>query len=432
MSSECIVCRKDSVKLLTCKQCLQFEYCSSKCGQKHVCMYDVFSSEPVHDRGHEPPLDVYPTHGPMNHDTVKIHTGFSGELLSGKSEGYYNIAYTTCLPKIEYNADAPYVVFLHGVPTNRRQWWPIQKRIARFVPTMSFDMLGMGDSDHPRFYGQQQNGPGDFSAWEWSNDVHYIKQLFDIVIPDGKRIIFVADDWGGGILASYITGDDPRIIGATFLDPIAFDGYPVSEIQAIGRSSAIPDDSTFQMLMGAFDQTLVQIYKTMVNNPNRVYNQYTLRDIKYPYIDANYVKTENGSFSSSMTMGLKFHSIRVLADRASILSSALLLPFKRGDNPKGPRYGNVTIPVLILWGAQDNMMPELQRYRYEYIMHHASVTHKRVHDAGHFAGTDQPDQVAEDILNWVKRTQGLYIMPPFFGFSGIFKGDEEIIFNKLK
>ena len=146
----------------------------------------------------------------------------------------------------------PYVVFLHGVPTNRRQWWPIQQRVARYVPTMSFDMLGMGESDHPRHY----------AGWEWQHDTVYIKQLFDTVIPTGRNIIFVADDWGGGILSSYITQKklDPRIIGAIFLDPIAFDGYPVSEIQAIGRASAIKDDSMFQMAMGAFDQTLVQIY----------------------------------------------------------------------------------------------------------------------------------------------------------------------------
>ncbi len=66
------------------------------------------------------------------------------------------------------------------------------------------------------------------------------------------------------------------------LDPIAFDGYPVNEIQAIGRASMIPDtpeaDAMSAGAFGAFDQTLVQIYKTMVYDPN-VYNQYNLRRI---------------------------------------------------------------------------------------------------------------------------------------------------------
>ncbi|MCB1986245.1 MAG: hypothetical protein H6936_10105 [Burkholderiales bacterium] len=75
------------------------------------------------------------------------------------------------------------------------------------------------------------------------------------------------------------------------MDPIAFDGYPVNEIQAIGRTSEIPNtpegDVQFGMLFSAFDQTLVQILKFKVSDPAK-YNQYSLRYLIFPYIDVDY------------------------------------------------------------------------------------------------------------------------------------------------
>lgn len=167
----------------------------------------------------------------------------------------------------------------------------------------------------------------------------------------------------------------------------------------------------------------------MVHNPDRVYNQYSMRDIIFPYGSERFIRTPgpNSVDASSATMGLKMHAIEVLAQRSAILSSALLLPWHHELRPNGVRYWNITVPVIVLWGAQDNMMPELQRYRFLYAMtNNRNVRHKRVADAGHFAGTDHPKQVAEDIINFVIATQGRSITKTFFGFTGIWKGDEAL------
>ena len=79
---------------------------------------------------------------------------------------------------------------------------------------------------------------------------------------------FIADDWGSGIASHYAARYAGRLNALVQMDPIAFDGYPVNEIQAIGRASEIPNtpegDAQYGMLFAAFDQTLVQILKTMV------------------------------------------------------------------------------------------------------------------------------------------------------------------------
>ncbi len=138
------------------------------------------------------------------------------------------------------------------------------------------------------------------------------------------------------------------------MDPIAFDGYPVNEIQAIGRASEIPNtqegDAQYAMLFAAFDQTLVQILKSMVYDPSK-YNQYNLRYLTFPYIDVDYERNNHSDgitdVAKSTTMRLKLHNMRVLSDRAAILSPALLLPHHPKLNPKGIHYQDITAPTVV-------------------------------------------------------------------------------------
>jgi len=190
------------------------------------------------------------------------------------------------------------------------------------------------------------------------------------------------------------------------------------------------------MAMGAVDQTMVQIFKTMVYDPNK-YNQYNLRDIMFPYIDVDYErstsKSDTGTDANSMTMELHWEALRTLADRASILSPALLLPYDQNENKKGVKYENITVPALILWGEYDNMMPANQIYRFANIMPNSDVQIQLIPRAGHFAGTDQPDRVAEEIINFIGRIMGRdKLADIFLGFTGIWKGDEDKVISDLR
>ena len=145
----------------------------------------------------------------------------------------FEIAYT------KVGSEGPLVLFLHGVPTNRMQWEDIQRHVGRFCETIAIDMLGMGESTHPRMYGKKTD-PSDNDLWFWKNDVPYIDALMQHEYP-GRKFIFVADDGGGGIASSYAAVHNDRLDGLILLDPIAFDGYPVNEIQAIGRGLTHPE-----------------------------------------------------------------------------------------------------------------------------------------------------------------------------------------------
>ncbi|MBI4513696.1 MAG: alpha/beta hydrolase [Gemmatimonadetes bacterium] len=406
-------------------------------------LYEALSHAPVREAGNKPDLTIYRSPGKPQFGRFQFEAPAEGLVQRNPPHGTetkwtreFEIAWT------KWGDAGPLVLFLHGVPTNRAQWEPTQKEVARFCRTISIDMLAMGESTKPRLYGRKDKpnlNPGDNTQWYWPGDVHYIEKLMQHEFK-GEKFFFVADDWGSGILSHYAAKHNDRLLGIAHLDPITFDGYPVNEIQAIGRASQIPDtpegDQQFAMLFGAFDQTLVQIYKTMVYDPN-VYNQYNLRWITFPYVDVDYERNRAGDgvsdVAKSTTLRLKLHPMRVLAERAAILSPALLLPHHPEKNPNGVKYQDTTVPALILWGEYDNMMPAAQTQRFAYVLGTDDVEIQYVPRAGHFAGTDNPLFVANAIVNFVRRAAGREKLADVnLGTQGIWKGDERLMIRDLR
>ena len=342
-----------------------------------------------------------------------------------KTERDFKIRYTLM-------GDAgPVVLFLHGVPTNRKQWYSVQRRLAPFFRTISIDMLGMGESDKPTDYATAKT---NFEFWKWKYDVPYVRGLMGDMFR-GQRFHFVTDDWGCAILLKFAELYPGELLTQIYLDPVAFDGHPVAEIQAIGRGATIEDKDQFEAAFGTFDQTLVQILKTMTYDMN-VWNQYSLRDIKGTYVDVDYERPNGfvGPGATSQTMELHFDAIRVLAQRAAILSPNLLLPYDSELNPEGVRYSRITVPyTLVLWGEFDNMMPETQRERFANAMVNSEVHTRKIPRAGHFAGVDQPDLVAEAIIDFIRAEYGVNSLADIFlGYTGIWKGDERALQRDLR
>lgn len=407
-------------------------------------LYDAYSHPPDRARKSEPDLTIYRDPGEPEFGRFAFEAPADGLVQVDPPHGdetvwsrEFEIAYT------KWGDRGPLVLFLHGVPTNRAQWEPIQKHVARFCETISIDMLGMGESTQPRLYGRRESGddvdPGRNEAWYWKSDVAYIEELMQAEYP-GREFFFVADDWGSGILSHYAARHPDRLLGLAHLDAIAFDGYPVNEIQAIGRAARIPNteegDRTFAQMFADFDQTAVQILKTMVHNPER-YNQYNLRWITFPYVDVDYERNAAGDgvtdVATSTTMRLKLHNLRVLAERAAVLSPALLLPYHEEKNPEGVKYGRIDVPSLVMWGEYDKMMPAAQTQRFAYAHGTDDVQITYVPRAGHFAGHDNPGFVADTLVNFIRRVAGREALADVnLGNEGIWKGDERRMIDDLR
>lgn len=401
--------------------------------------YAALSHAPVRSVGNHVDLSIYRSAGETQYGRCKYKAPTQGLVQVGGPHSTetvwtdeFEIAYT------KVGNTGPLVLLLHGVPCNRAQWEDVQRFLGRFCETIAIDMLGMGESTQPRLYGKKDN-PHNDTQWHWANDITYIEELMQHEYPR-RKFIFIADDWGSGIASHYAAAHNDRLNALIQLDAIAFDGYPVNEIQAIGRASQIPNtpegDAMFAAAFGAFDQTLIQILKTMVYHPG-VYNQYSLRKLIFPYVDVDYERNtaQDGvsDVAKATTLRLHLHNMRVLADRAAILSPALLLPYHPVHNPRGVDYQRVRVPTLIAWGEFDNMMPAAQTQRFANVLGTDDVQITYIPRAGHFAHTDQPLFVADTILNFIRRVMGRSALADIYlGNEGIWKGDERLAIADLR
>lgn len=123
----------------------------------------------------------------------------------------------------------------------------------------------------------------------------------------------------------------------------------------------------------------------------------------------------------------------MLADRAAILSPALLLSYHPEQNPRGVDYQKITVPTLIAWGEYDNMMPAAQTQRFANVPGTDDVQITYIPNASHFAHTDRPLFVADTIVNFIRRVMGRSAMADInLGHEGIWKGDERLAIAELR
>lgn len=358
---------------------------------------------------------------------------------------------------LDSNKDGTRVLFLHGVPTRKEQYHGVQKLIGMFADTVSIDMLGMGESD-------SLSAVSNYTElYKWKYDTVYIRQfcaqIWGSVGKDSegndipKPFVFVADDWGAGIAQWYTVKygacDLEKVI---LIDPVAFDGYPVKEIEDIAKLATLNDEE-FYRAIGDFPSKLVQTLKSMVYDSS-VLNQYNQRTYLQTYVDIDYERdplkieytVDTGTIPDTgeimmateygftpLTESMKVKRIKDLARRAAVLSPKLLMPYHSEKNPFGLKFSKWTVNTKIIWGANDNMMPETQRHRFRNCITNARVITETIPEAGHLSMLDQPVKVAEAIMDFLacgfecrQRLSDIYL-----GFSGIQKGDEPLVVRDL-
>jgi len=380
-------------------------------------LIDIYTTPVTSSKTTKVDLNVYPYEGEVEEGYWVFSSDFTG--ITEETREYTNkfrIFYKT----MGMNHNGVILLLIPGVPTNAYIFRDMDYLLAKFLPVVCIDPLGMGRSSKPMNYGENE-GAGD-KAWHWIYHAKYISQMMSELFP-GRKYFPIGFDWGGGIVFQLASIYPTNIVMAGFGDPVALDGYPVSEIQAIGRASLL-EMNEFRKEMSSFDSTMVQILKSMVKKPSK-WNQFTLRDIKRPYMDVGYDSLKEPK-PNSLNMRLKFHALRVLSQMAAQLAPYQLLPYDEMKNPLGVKYEEIKVPVLIMWGTHDNMMPPVQKFTLRYLLKESEVCIYKIHKAGHFIEVDKPKEVSENILNFVCEHRGFEeLAGPFFGFKELWKGNEE-------
>jgi pimeloyl-ACP methyl ester carboxylesterase len=269
----------------------------------------------------------------------------------------------------------------------------------------------MGKSDKP------------LDDWEysWENDSHIIAELMDEWGHDS--MIVAGDDWGGGIALDFAARYPDRTDICVAVDPVAYDNWPVAEIESIGRLAFIDDDEEFRKAVADFPMKLVQTLRTMVHEPSNfrggavkedvptARTTHDLRKLREPYETVDYAAGGSQLNGDAGYGSPKLDAIRALALRGASLDPDWML-----DIP----YEDITAPTMLLWGLQDIMMDSAIRFRFRYDITNAPVRIQPLQEAGHLALVDQPHLGADAIIDFVTEHRGTDVLADrYMGFPEI-------------
>jgi 2-hydroxymuconate-semialdehyde hydrolase len=240
----------------------------------------------------------------------------------------------------------PSVAFLHGIPTNRFLWRNVLKVLsAAEIGWIAFDLLGYGQSSKP-----------DDVDLGVSSQARFIAAALQRIGWSGGTV--VGHDVGGGVSQLLALDTAANVERLVLVDTIAYDSFPEPGIARL-------KDSIWDDILGAPDFDLKKglkkgLRKGIVNSDR---------------ITHELVDMYEGPFSGVLGRLAYLRAARALKS-TDLMSRA-------------QEIEKLTIPVLIVWGAQDTFQP----LRYGQQLAEALVYSQLhvVEHAGHFLPEDSPN-----------------------------------------
>lgn len=401
----------------------------------HVSMYGDYAVEARDDR--------------WKASYRRVGVDWNPEHRNGRPSSKFHMAYDVLAPSNAKEGIAT-IVLTNGVPVNRTEWLPVARLLARFFRVVVVDLFGMGDSSKPLEF-KDRDGKW---AWSWALHARIFKEMFDDWRGDhpewfiDDKLFFGANDWGAGVVQVFTALYGSKyLLGALPCSAIALNGYWVQQIgsflalaslpyKTASTATGISIDPMFRvmsiMAIGLLTTTLETMFEQVSDN----HNQYTLALIQNTWVDTTAYSNPKKNPSNTR---YDFHAIRVLAEQAShILGNGELLPYHETQNRDGLRFLDWDVPVKMLWGKQDKMMPEGQVHRFANIVafineqrarnnvpSNLSFSYNVIQGAGHFMVSDKPEETAGYVVDWMRTVVGpSRLNKVFLGFDSLARQDE--------
>lgn len=251
------------------------------------------------------------------------------------------------------------VVFLHGTPSHAYIWRKVVPAVeAQGYRVITYDLLGFGESERPV--------DRDTSV---AGQAVLLEQLLDHF--GVERFTLVAHDIGGAIAQVFGTEHPARLEALILLDTVSYDSWPSETWREIIRNhfdtyAAMPQDEFEAMLRRQLEMT--------VTDPANMAGE-TLEAYLAPHRGA----IGRASFFE--------HQVR---HYDSTYTERLV-----------DRLDRLTMPVRILWGAEDRWQPTTYAERLASDIPDAELV--TIPEAGHFVIEDAPERVTEEILDVLSR-----------------------------
>ncbi|HUQ00067.1 MAG TPA: alpha/beta fold hydrolase [Aeromicrobium sp.] len=256
------------------------------------------------------------------------------------------------------SADGRPVVLLHGNPT----WGFLYRKVATELAgeplrVIMPDLVGFGFSSRP----------SDPSAHTFANHAAWFGQLVDAL--DLRDVIFMGQDWGGGIGTLALAERPGRMTGLVLANSVVTPPKAGFKPTAFHKLARVP-----------------------------VLSELLFRGLGYPQSNLNLGQGERGSITGDVARAYKY-PLRTWRDRAAVLNMAREVPdsMEHSSVPLFQRCQEFVEgfdgPAAIVWGDRDPVLRKLKS-RTARLLPQASVTSTK---AGHFLQEQVPTEIADAV-----------------------------------
>lgn len=253
----------------------------------------------------------------------------------------------------------PSVVLIHGIPTHKYLWRDVTPPlVAAGFEVIAFDMMGYGESDKPLgvdlgIAAQARMLARGLTELRWSGGM------------------VVGHDIGGGVAQLMAVNDVDLVQRLVLVDTIAYDSFPEPGIARL-------KEPVWDEILGAPDFDLAKGFK------KGLMRGITRSERVTPELVAAYERPFRG-----------------VEGRRAYLRAARALRTEELSSRMGA-VERLSIPALIIWGADDPFQPLGYAERLAKSMVNARLV--VVEGASHFLPEDEPATLADDIAGFAQLT----------------------------
>jgi pimeloyl-ACP methyl ester carboxylesterase len=258
----------------------------------------------------------------------------------------------------------PALLLLHGLACDHHTWDPVIDRLAEHFTVVAPDFLGHGLSDKPR---------ADYTVGGYANGMRDLLTVLGI-----DKATVVGHSFGGGVAMQFAYQFPERTERLMLVGP----GGLGREVTRLIRAISFPGWTYAGALLAL--PGLREVEKAALRG---------LRATGLPATrDLAEVATILDSWADPRARRAVVHLVRAAIDwRGQVLSM------------RDRAYLTEHMPMHVVWGREDRVIPVKQAYEVAAIAPSAEVT---VYEgAGHFPHKDRPEEFAELLIDWVERTE---------------------------
>lgn len=249
------------------------------------------------------------------------------------------------------------VVFLHGTPSHSFIWRDIVPEVERAGHrVVLFDLLGYGQSERPLTHDTSVRG-----------QVDVLKGLLQHLGID--QFCLVAHDIGGAIAQLLATAEPARVRRLMLIDTVSYDSWPSKTWQVIIRDH-LHDYAA--MPASDFEAMLTRQLQMTVTNPGRMSGA---------VLDA-YLAPHRSALGQTSFFE---HQVRHYDSSPT--------------QQVAPALAHLTMPVRLLWGAQDAWQPLTYAKRLAADIPGSDLV--VINNGGHILMEDQPERVRSELFSFL-------------------------------